>query len=384
MKRTVIDIETRSCCDLRATGGYVYATHTSTEILCIAWCVDKEPMKSWRFDTGGPNTIEECNADLQDAIIVAHNYEFELSVMTGPAGKRIGLVVPTDLDVWSCTAARSAALGLPRALGNVGAALNLPVQKDDAGHRLMMQVSRPKPKTGFGGVPPVYFDDADRITRLVEYCITDTEVERLLDQKLPELSDTEREVWQITGRMNEHGVGVDDALVLRLAFLIEDATRALNSRIQESTKGAVPAVTNHEALVRWLQAEGIPAESVAKAAVTEMLANPDIDPVVREVLVYRQEGGKSSAAKYRSLIHRMSNDGRIRGALVYCGAASTGRWSSRGVQLQNLPHGASAYDAEEAVADIMADTPLEVLEAFYAPGLVLASQLLRSCFLAKD
>jgi DNA polymerase len=54
------------------------------------------------------------------------------------------------------------------------------------------------------------------------------------------------------------------------------------------------------------------------------------------VLELRQDGGKSSVAKYLAMKQRACDDGRVRGNLMYHGA-STGRWSGAGVQLQNLP-----------------------------------------------
>jgi DNA polymerase len=59
------------------------------------------------------------------------------------------------------------------------------------------------------------------------------------------------------------------------------------------------------------------------------------DPVVREAIMLRREGAKTSTAKFSKMLGCVCADGRLRGQFSYHGAGP-GRWAGRLVQLQNL------------------------------------------------
>jgi DNA polymerase bacteriophage-type len=387
--KMVIDLETRSECDLRKSGVHPYAEHGSTAITHIGYKLNDTPTKVWRPIAGSPMPGDLRTA-LEDpaVVLVAHNSEFEVNLLTERPGQAIGVPIAAikPLGRWNCTASRAAACGLPRSLEGAANALGLSVTKDKSGHSLMLQCCRPRNGTGPGtDKPTTWWEDEDRMVRLDAYCRQDCETEYALDKVLPPLSPTERRAWELTCRMNARGVAVDERLLVRVSLLIDDATRAINATIGAKTNGAVPKISNHLALCRWLAAQGIDdvtETGVGKAAVAAILENPDIDPLVREVLHIRQAGGGSSAAKYRALLGRLSSDGRIRNVLVYCGAAATGRWSSRGAQLHNLPRGNSDIDVEGAIEAVLTDTPLGAIEFLFGPPLIVASTLLRPVFIA--
>ena len=60
-------------------------------------------------------------------------------------------------------------------------------------------------------------------------------------------------------------------------------------------------------------------------------------PKVQKVLALRREMGKTSNKKYTTMQKCVCKDSRVHGLLQFCGAARTGRWAGRLVQLQNLP-----------------------------------------------
>jgi DNA polymerase len=70
---------------------------------------------------------------------------------------------------------------------------------------------------------------------------------------------------------------------------------------------------------------------------------------VRRALALRQEAGKASVSKLKAFLARASADGRIRGAFLYH-AAGTGRWSSVGAQVHNLPRPRKEF--EEAALNL--------------------------------
>jgi hypothetical protein len=66
-----------------------------------------------------------------------------------------------------------------------------------------------------------------------------------------------------------------------------------------------------------------------------VLIRKGISPEARHVIELRLDGAHAAAAKLSAMRNWLNPDGRVRGALKYHGA-STGRWTSFGIQLQNL------------------------------------------------
>lgn len=429
------DFETRSVVDLITAGQYAYAEHPSTQAILASWAVDDEPFKCWYILNGEPIPFELRLAFLDPTVtLVAHNASFEriISVIVGP---RQGFFTPDIVEAikkperWSCTAARAAAVGLPRALEKVAMALYLKHQKDMEGHRLMLEMCKPHMIALDGTI--TWLEDTARIKRLGQYCISDGYAEREVDSELPELSPFEHETWCTTEKMNDRGIEVDETLVQRLMFLTKDATNYLNGKLhalsQLSITGSwcgigsdnrecyqrdgdaalnehgmcthcggrplalhdtnlIPKVTNPKSIVRWLADYGIDTEDskIGKWIIAGLLEDEDIPPIVREVLILRRDGGKSSTSKFNTLMKRMNLDVRIRGALMYAGAAATKRWSSKGVQLQNLPRGGKIKKIADAISAVIGQMTIRDIEKNFGPPMVVASELLRPVFIAGE
>ena len=86
---------------------------------------------------------------------------------------------------------------------------------------------------------------------------------------------------------------------------------------------------------QWLSDNGMETESLDKKAVAELLK--DAPDELREVLSLRQQLAKSSVRKYQAMENTVCSDSRARGMFQFFGAARTGRFSGRNIQLQNLP-----------------------------------------------
>lgn len=389
--RVYLDIESRSQIDLRKVGVYVYAEHPTTEILMVCYQLDRGAVQTWIPFWGAP-----MPADLAAALtrpetrLVAHNASFERIMLSGPAGRRIGMPARLrNVALWDCTAARAACFGLPRTLQGACSASGVAAEKDAEGHRLMLQMCKPR-KARKAEPPGVYWHDDDaRMLRLAEYCARDVVAEVAIFDKLPDLPPAEREAWELTEEANDFGIAVDTALLIRIALLVEEAVADVDARISAATGGAVPRVSDHAALTRWLLTQGIDDQitdtagktSIGKAVVAALIEESDLDPFVRSVLCMRRDGGGAASKKWHAILHRMSDDGRIRGALVYCGAASTGRWSSRGAQLQNMPRGGNV-DTEAAIRDVLDGADMATLDFIHGPVLIMAADLLRPAFVS--
>ena len=112
----------------------------------------------------------------------------------------------------SCTMQRALAYGLPGKLEQRRRALGLAQQKDMAGHRLMLKMSRPlKPKS------KTAWEAAD-YERLAAYCAKDVEAEAALSAVIPELQPEEWALSQLDAEMNTDGeLGIDLNRVSTLA-----------------------------------------------------------------------------------------------------------------------------------------------------------------------
>ena len=151
--KILLDFETRSPVDIKKSGPWVYAENPDTDVMCLAFKVDDEPVCLWvpyHFEsivTGHIDTFcqERILLDLIDRAeaIEAHNAEFERAIWRCIMGPRYGWPDIHD-NKWRCSAAKAAAYALPRSLEGAGTALDLAVQKDKEGHRLMLKLCRPR------------------------------------------------------------------------------------------------------------------------------------------------------------------------------------------------------------------------------------------------
>lgn len=325
-----LDFETRSTCDLRKTGVFVYAGHPTTDAWCMMYAFDDEPVEEWHLGDELPQRIiDHLHAGGE---FHAHNAQFEWAIWNAVGRKKYGWpFLPVDQMV--CTAAMAAAMSFPRALAQVAIAIRLPIEKDMEGHTLMMRMSRPRSYTEDG--KPIWWDVPERLERLYAYCRNDVEVERALEKKLAPLSNTERQVWQMDQRINARGVKVDVISINAMTAVIEGIMPKFNKRLKELTGGKVIKFTQVAHILAWVKSRGIETDTLDKEALADLLGS-ELPDDVRELLEIRADAGKASIAKLVSMIEGMSADERLRGIFLY-NAASTGRFSALRVQLHNMP-----------------------------------------------
>ena len=371
-----IDFETRSAVDLRKTGVYKYAADASTDIWCMAY---KAP---WSDDVQVWVPGDEMDVRLEDWIVEggllsAWNANFERTIWNQIMVGRYQWP-RTKINQWRCTMAQASAMGLPRALGQAAAVLGVEEQKDKTGAALMLRMARPRKVNADGTY--TWWNTKDKVEQLIAYCKQDVRTELSVAETLHAMPDSERRLYQLDQRINDRGVALDVDLVHRVKELAENASVEIDAEIQRLTKGSVKAATNGMDLVAWLNSHGIATKSVDKQTVARLLAYDRLHPVIRQVLLLRQNGAKSSTAKYDAMLHAVNGDGRMRGLLVYHGAA-TGRWSGKLVQPQNFPRPQKKQDElDEIIAKLKAEE--DVSE--HGAGTVLASDLLRSMLVADE
>jgi len=388
-----IDFETRSTIDLRATGVDAYARHETTSVwfMGYAWAegdVEVATPEQFIHPTGlavlpafWGRVLRHVHAGGK---VVAHNAAFELAIWNLLLVPRFGW---PELRPEQCvdTMAMSYAMALPGGLNDAAAAVGLAAKKDAAGHRLMLQMSKPRRIENDGTV--VWWDDRERVDKLRAYCVQDIVVTRELLGRLIEMPAGERAVWCLDQEINNRGVYIDaKACEMALAVVAEEKKRFARD-ISDVTDGAVTQATEVARLTNWIRAQGVGIGGLVKADVLDTLSLEGLPPKVRKALLTRQEAGKSSTAKIDRMLDGRSPDGRVRHILQYH-AAGTGRWGGRRLQPQNLPRptlgrgdidaaldfmtGGASVGAVMAYMRMFCDTPMNTL-ASCLRGLITAA-----------
>jgi DNA polymerase len=366
------DLETFSEADLSEVGTYLYAEHPSTRVLCVAYSVNGGPVQLWPHRDSLQPLIDVIRAG---GTVQGHNVEFDM-VLWNRTLRRSVVVPEIKPEQLSCTRARSAMHGLPQSLADVGQALALSTQKDFEGRALMLKLCRPaKPVKAEGDAPnPLRLHTPENLQRLGAYCARDVETEQAIGAVVPELTQPERTVYLVTHRINERGWRVDLPLVRALKEQAAARQVECSVRIAELTGGKVKAFTKVANLTEWLRSKGVNVPGVDRHALMRALRTTEGD--VRAVIEARLNAARSSVAKLDAILAQTHDRYWLcRGQFVYAGAGATGRWSARGVQLQNLPRVpepvAAAFDAYRERAMSGSLTLAEI------------SQMLRGCFTAS-
>lgn len=360
-KLLVLDYETRSEADLKKVGGWEYSVHPTTRIMCGAWRwstrekLRETPTEIWSpaFEKRPPPQLVKA-FKCPNTKIWAHNALFE-QCMTNNTFRRLypGLFDSIPVSRWGCTAALSAASGLPRKLEQVLMARGLPVQKDMVGHKLMLKYCKPRKPTKKN--PAKWHSNKDELRRIMEYCKIDVDgaVELILD--LPDLSPFERALWELDQEMNQTGFLCDRELVQKVLALLDHEAETLKLETQEITMGALASALQRDGILNWLEAEGVALPDLKKLTVEEALKNEKIDGDARRILEIRQTVSKTSTKKYQSFLARSESDNRVRDILLFNAAVPTARWGGSGVQVQNLPRPQISQGEIDSVINFILD-----------------------------
>lgn len=375
MRELGIDIETYSSRDLSKCGVYKYVEAPDFAVLLFAYSVDNGPVSCVDFAQGEelPDEILNALSD-PDVIKTAWNAAFERICLS----KHFGLSRPFDPAQWKCTMVRAARMGLPLSLGQCGEVLKLADGKMSEGKTLIRFFSVP----GKNGVRHLPGTAPDRWwEKFKKYCIRDVEVEQAILAKVRRLEPAafDEELYTADQEINDRGVLIDRVLVDAAARFDEEYKAELLKEAQQLTGLDNP---NSPAQIKaYLRREtGIGVTSLDKKNLDEIEASLKYYPKARKVLALRREMAKTSNKKYEAMQTCVCDDGRIHGLLQFCGAARTGRWAGRLVQVQNLPQNHLA-DLDYARTLVKAGD-LEEFEINYANVTQVLSELIRTAFVA--
>ena len=373
--RLSLDIETFSSEDLSHSGVYRYAEAPDFSVLLIGWSLDGGPVKVADLASGETLPPELLQALMNPAVEKwAFNAAFErvcLSRLLRDLGylKEGEFLSPVS---WRCTMVWSAYLGLPMSLAGAGAVLGLDKQKLSSGKELIRYFCQPaKPSILNGqGSRNLSSTDPERWGQFVEYNRRDVETEQGIQQRLSGYPVPES-VWkeyELDQAINDRGIRVDTGFVAAALEIDAISRRELTAELARLTDIVNP---NSTAQIRdWLTAHGAAVSKLDKKTV-QGLIDASVGPkdetgLVRKVLLLRQQLAKTSVRKYQAMENSVCADGRVRGMFQFYGAARSGRWAGRLVQLQNLPQ--NHLEALDAVRCIVHQPLVPGTSGWYGCG----------------
>lgn len=376
MDTLAIDIETYSDVSLPDCGVHRYAASEQFEILLFAYSLNDEPTRIIDLVSGQtmPDEIMECLMD--DSVVkTAFNAAFERNCIN----RFFGLSLKPE--GWRCTAVQASMLSLPLSLEGVGEALNLDKKKMSEGKDLIRYFCMPcKPTKANGGRTRNLPSDAPEKWELFKtYCIRDVDVEKQIRNKLAKfpIPDREQKLYCMDQRINDRGIMVDQELIGHAVACDLLYKETVTKKAYEISGLENPNSVSQ--LKDWLNEKGIEVDSLAKAAVEELVENTQGD--VAEMMKLRLAMSKTSVKKYEAMERSVCPDGRVHGLLQFYGANRTGRWAGRLVQIHNLPQ--NHMEDLELARSLVKEGRYDLVELLYDSTPDVLSELIRTAFVAR-
>ncbi len=329
-----LDFETQSECPL--TTVHKFVSHPSTRALCLCVKVDGA---MHRF---GPYLDAEAKSRLanltEGRTLVAHNAPFDHAVWEAE-----GLPEREWMDTLPC--ARAA--GFPGKLDLISKAVG-GRGKDPNGKRLLDLLCILRP-----GQRPPAVGPAHKL--LMDYCAQDVEELELIHRRVARYG--EPDVMQVDRDVNDRGVPIDRAWLTALIALYSENKTLQTERFNEHTEGSINP-NSPKSVLEWVNSLGFHPgtesktseevkPSISKQAIKDLMHSPekfyggegdmaDAFSIVKEALEARREVVRVGKGKAEKALECLEDDDRIRDQFVYYGAGP-GRWSSRALQLHNMP-----------------------------------------------
>lgn len=397
MKTLSIDIETYSDVPLQKSGVYRYCESPNFEILLFGYSADSGPVQVVDLACGEKIPADVLDALTDDAVTKwAFNASFErvclsrylrdLGISLDPFHDKHPLskeMAPfLNPESWRCSMVWAATMGLPLSLEGVGAVLGLEKQKLTEGKELIKFFCQPCAPTKANGQRTRNhpFHAPDKWEAFKRYNLRDVETEMGIQQRLAKfpVPDQVWEEYHIDQEINDRGVRLDMELVHAAINMDTRSRQELTTAMKRMTSLENP--NSVQQMKQWLSDNGMETESLDKKAVAELLK--DAPAELWEVLSLRQQLAKSSVRKYQAMENTACSDSRARGMFQFFGAARTGRFSGRNIQLQNLPQN-HLPDLAEARALVRAGD-FDAVKLLYEDVPDTLSQLIRTAFIPRD
>lgn len=388
MNTLAIDVETYSSRDLTKVGAYAYADAPDFEILLIAFSMNDGPVEV--IDCAGTDLedfLRDFYPEFLDALYspewikTAYNANFERTCFNAAIGG------PLNPDQWRCTSVLALTLGLPGNLAGVGEALDLgeDAKKQKIGKSLIDFFCKPcKPTKKNGGrTRNLPKHDPEKWELFKGYNQQDVVAEQAIKKRLEQYAPNEKEqaLWSLDQRINDRGILVDEDFVTGIVDYDQEHQAELMEEAKKMTGLENP--NSVAQLKRWFKdIYDLEIKSMAKDVVPDLIKQLGEAPKGVRMLKIRQEMGKTSTAKYKTMLGALCEDGRIRGMFQFYGANRSGRWAGRLVQPHNLPQ--NKVPDIDLAREVAASKDFDLLETLFGPTPFMFSQLIRTALIAEE
>lgn len=397
MRTLGVDIETYSSVDLTKMGVYAYAESPDFEVLIIGYKFDDgdfvQVIDCMAKDANGNKLISvpghpqnvlftrflEALID-PDVVKTAFNANFERTCLSRWLG------VPMPPEQWHCTMVKALTMGLPGSLAAVGAAMGLPEDKlkDKQGKALIQYFSKPcRPTKANGGrTRNLPEHDQEKWQLYLSYNRQDvvTEQEILKRLSIYKTTPEEQALWALDQRMNDRGVKLDIPMISKIVEYNGKRRQELQEEAQQITGLSNPNSLSQ--LKPWLDSQGMPLTSVTKDTIAAALKLKYIPDNVRRVLEIRTALGKTSVAKYNTMLGAACADHRLRGILQFYGANRSGRWAGRLVQTHNLAK--NMLPDLDLARELAVEGDFDTMQTLFGETAFVFSELVRTAFIPSE
>lgn len=324
---------------LSAVGMPAYITHPGAEILSLAYDL-KDGIGPRLWVPGCPPPTDLFAHFAAGRVVEAFNSGFEFWAWTF-IGCRLHGWPGVPQELFRCAMAKARAHGLPGSLADLGRVLNLDVQKDADGKRLLDKFSTPRqPTKKDPRLRVLPSDDPVDAAKLYRYNVTDIAAESAASLRVPDLPPSELEFWLADQRINLRGVQLDMDRARDCAAVVDAALEKYDAELLALTGGAVEKASQVQRLIGWLAMWGVQTRSLDDENIEILLALEGLPPQVRRALKIRQLAGSAAVKKVYAMLRTATPWGRACEMFRYH-LARTGRAGGEGVQPQNLPNAAA-------------------------------------------
>lgn len=326
-------------------GTYAYAE--TVEVMLFQYAIDDGPVYVVDI-TNGEQIPWGVLTMLTDRSVILHaqNSNFDRTVMfLGQIIKHNpeGLKILHEPMRWRDSMIQAYAHSLKGSLDDLSMIFKLSEDeaKDKEGKQLIQLFCKPRPKTS-------KIRRATRLTHPVEwgrfkdYAKRDIVAMREVANKMPNWNyqegGKELALWHLDQKINDRGIFIDVDLANKAITAIDNEQKRLAKQTQQLTDNEVQAASQRDAMLKHIiESYGITLPDMQASTLERRINDENIPEGLRELLAIRLQTSTTSTSKYKTLINRVSTDGRLRGTLQFMGAYRTGRWAGRGFQPQNLP-----------------------------------------------
>lgn len=342
-----LDFETQSMCPLETHRKYAMDESTNALTCCVK--VDDTMYRMGPYLSASDK--QQLVNIAAERVLVAHNAPFDAAIWEYTEK----LPEATWFDSLPCARAAGYPGGLDKlslAMGGRG--------KDKNGSKLIDLLCILK----HGKVPAI----GPAHGLLMDYNAQDVEELEFIYNRVKDFG--EPDVMTVDHIINERGIPINRAMLQAIIDIYAQNAKANGDELADLAKldGASINPKSSKQMRKWLLQQGFDMESIGKPAVQALLNDPEkffvgdseIEgplQMVKEAIELRREVAGIGRGKADKIFSLIDHDGIIRDQFVYYGA-HTGRWTSRGMQLHNMPSTLKAVDTR-----ILEPTYPAVLEA---------------------